>query len=45
MAESMVLAAIKRASRGPISAKVDKFVLRLSGLGTSLWEATMQGGT
>jgi hypothetical protein len=45
MAESMVLAAIKRASRGPISAKVDKFVLRLSGLGTSLWQATTQGDT
>jgi hypothetical protein len=45
MAESMVLAAIKSASRGPISAKVDKFVLSLSGLGRSLWEATMQGDT
>lgn len=45
MAESMVLAAIKSASRGPISAKVEKFVLSLSALGTSLWEATMQGDT
>lgn len=45
MAESMVLAAIKSASRGPISAKVDKFVLSLSSLGRSLWEATMQGDT
>jgi hypothetical protein len=45
MAESMVLAAIKSASRGPISAKVEKFVLSLSGLGRSLWEATMQGET
>lgn len=45
MAETMVLAAIKSASRGPISAKVEKFVLSLSGLGTSLWEATMQGQT
>jgi hypothetical protein len=45
MAESMVLAAIKSASRGPISAKVDKFVLSLSGLGRSLWEATIQGDT
>jgi hypothetical protein len=45
MAESSVLAAIKSASRGPISAKVDKYVLSLSGLGTSLWEATMQGDT
>jgi len=45
MAESSVLAAIKSASRGPISAKVEKYVLSLSGLGTSLWEATMQGDT
>lgn len=40
MAESTVLAAIKKASRGPLSAKVEKFTLRLSTLGTSLWEAT-----
>jgi len=45
MAETSVLAAIKSASRGPISAKVDKYVLSLSGLGRSLWEATMQGDT
>jgi hypothetical protein len=40
MAESTVLAAIKNASRGPLSAKVEKFTLSLSVLGTSLWEAT-----
>ena len=45
MAETPVLAAIKSASRGPISAKIDKYVLSLSGLGRSLWEATMQGDT
>jgi hypothetical protein len=42
MAETMVLQAIKRASRGPLTAKVDKLTLRLSGLGESLWAATMQ---
>ena len=42
MAESTVLAAIKSASRGPLSAKVDKFTLRLSTLGASLWSATME---
>ncbi|WP_102144405.1 Abi-alpha family protein [Mycobacterium hubeiense] len=42
MAETMVLEAIKRASRGPLTAKVEKLTLRLSGLGQSLWAATMQ---
>ena len=42
MAESTVLAAIKSASRGPLSAKVDKFTLRLSTLGASLWSATTE---
>jgi hypothetical protein len=42
MAESSVLQAIKAASRGPLSAKVDKFTLTLSGLGHALWAATMQ---
>jgi hypothetical protein len=42
MAESTVLAAIKSASRGPLSAKVDKFTLQLSSLGASLWAATME---
>lgn len=44
MAETAVLDAIKSASRGPLVAKVDKFTLTLSGLGKSLWEATMQQG-
>jgi hypothetical protein len=44
MAETAVLDAIKNASRGPLAAKVDKFTLTLSGLGKSLWEATMQQG-
>lgn len=42
MAESSVLAAIKSASRGPLSAKVDKCTLTLSSLGASLWAATMR---
>lgn len=42
MAESSVLAAIKSASRGPLTAKVDKSTLCLSPLGASLWAATMQ---
>lgn len=40
MAETSVLAAIKRASRGPLAAKVDKSTLTLSSLGASLWAAT-----
>jgi Abortive infection alpha len=42
MAETSVLRAIKNASRGPLAAKVDKFTLTLSGLGQSLWAATME---
>jgi hypothetical protein len=42
MAESSVLQAIKTASRGPLAAKIDKMTLTLSGLGQSLWAATMQ---
>lgn len=42
MAESLVLAAIKSASRGPLAAKVEKSTLTLSPLGASLWEATMR---
>jgi hypothetical protein len=42
MAETVVLAAIKAASRGPLAAKVDKYTLSLSGLGQALWKATMQ---
>jgi hypothetical protein len=45
MAETMVLRAIKSASRGPLGAKVDKLTLRLSGLGESLWAAAMQQDT
>jgi hypothetical protein len=44
MAETVVLQAIKTASRGPLAAKVDKLTLTLSGLGQSLWAATMQQG-
>ncbi|MET0899073.1 MAG: hypothetical protein ABWY45_14295 [Mycobacterium sp.] len=42
LAESSVLAAVKNASRGPLAAKVERFTLRLSSLGTSLWAATMR---
>lgn len=42
MAETMVLQAVKTASRGPLAAKVDKYTLSLSSLGQSLWAATMQ---
>ena len=42
MAEASVLNAIKAASRGPLSAKVEKFTLTLSGLGHALWAATTQ---
>lgn len=42
MAESSVLAAIKSASRGPLTAKVDKSTLSLSSLGSSLWVAAMR---
>jgi len=44
MAEPSVLAAVKAASRGPLAAKIEKFTLTLSGLGQSLWAATMQQG-
>lgn len=44
MAETVVLNAVKSASRGPLAAKVDKYTLTLSSLGKSLWEATMQQG-
>ena len=42
MAEPMVLRAIKGASRGPLTARVDKLTLTLSGLGRGLWEAAVQ---
>ncbi len=38
-ADTAVLEAVKRASRGPIPARVDKYTLRLSGLGLELWAA------
>jgi hypothetical protein len=40
-ADISVLKAIKQAGRGPIPARVDRFTLRLSGLGIELWTATM----
>jgi hypothetical protein len=42
MAEGIVLQAIKDGSLGPLGAKVEKYTLRLSTLGQSLWAATMQ---
>jgi hypothetical protein len=41
-AESMVLKAVKDASRGPFPARLEKLTLRLSELGRGLWEAAMQ---
>jgi hypothetical protein len=41
-ADTMVLKAIKRAARGPIPARVDRYTLRLSGLGIELWNAANQ---
>ena len=38
-ADIAVLAAIKNASRGPITARIEKYSLRLSGLGLELWAA------
>ena len=40
-ADITVLKAIKQAARGPIPARIDRFTLRLSGLGIELWHATM----
>lgn len=40
-ADITVLKAIKQAARGPIPARIDKYTLRLSGLGIELWQATM----
>ena len=39
-ADTGVLQAIKAASRGPIPAPVERYTLRLSGLGLELWAAT-----
>jgi hypothetical protein len=38
-ADTAVLQAIKRASRGPIPARIEKYTLQLSGLGLELWAA------
>jgi Abortive infection alpha len=38
-ADNAVLQAIKNASRGPIPARIEKYTLRLSGLGLELWAA------
>jgi abortive infection alpha-like protein len=38
-ADPAVLRAIKNASRGPIPARIEKYTLRLSGLGLDLWAA------
>lgn len=38
-ADTAVLQAVKNASRGPIPAHVEKYTLRLSGLGLELWAA------
>jgi hypothetical protein len=38
-ADTGVLRAIKNASRGPIPARVERYTLRLSGLGLELWAA------
>jgi hypothetical protein len=38
-ADITVLDAIKKAGRGPIPARVEKYTLRLSGLGLELWAA------
>lgn len=40
MAESPVLKAIKAGARGPIPARIEKGVVRLSSLGLALWDAT-----
>ena len=44
-ADPAVLGAIKRASRGPIPAGVEKYTLRLSGLGLELWAACTNAGS
>lgn len=41
-ADPAVLRAIKNASRGPIPARMEKFTLRLSGLGLELWAAASE---
>jgi hypothetical protein len=41
MAEPAVLAAMKTATRGPLTARVERLTLSLSSLGMGLWEAAM----
>lgn len=43
MAETFILDALKKASWGPLPARVDKGTLRLSDLGRSLWDAAQAG--
>ncbi len=43
-ADTAVLQAIKAASRGPITAPIERYTLRLSGLGLELWAATNSSG-
>jgi hypothetical protein len=44
LAEPMVLAAIKRGTRGPLGPRTEKLTLTLSTLGMGLWQAAMQDG-
>jgi len=41
-ADTAVLRAIKRAGRGPIPARIERYTLRLSGLGLELWAAASE---
>lgn len=43
MAETYILDALKKASWGPLPARVEKGTLRLSDLGRSLWDAAQAG--
>jgi hypothetical protein len=43
LAETFILDALKKASWGPLPARVEKATLRLSELGRSLWEAAQAG--
>ena len=40
--DTAVLRAIKRAGRGPLPARIERYTLRLSGLGIELWSAASQ---
>jgi hypothetical protein len=41
-ADTAVLRAVKKAGRGPIPARIERYTLRLSGLGIELWNAANQ---